>query len=148
MMWTGQLQECVRYTATERFTFLGFIKWDNPIAVELFTDDSARVGKTSKSPGGVRMACRFDLSAEGTGTRMEDALDLSAPSLIIRYAAARGRKVQLARARILAEDWRVAWEDPSKELQMIVVAQVSDTHIDGGPRAPNAPKGSCATSTG
>lgn len=92
----------VRYTATERFRFLGFIKWDNPIAVELLTDDSAVWGDV-KSPGGVRMAYRFDLSAEGTGTRMEDTLTLSAPSLIIRYAAGEARKVQLARARILAE---------------------------------------------
>ncbi|TKK85869.1 SRPBCC family protein [Herbidospora galbida] len=92
----------VRYTATERFRFFGFIKWDNPIAVELFTDDSAVWGDV-KSPGGVRMAYRFDLSAEGTGTRMDDVLNLSAPSLIIKYAASEARKVQLARARILVE---------------------------------------------
>ncbi|GLX94889.1 SRPBCC family protein [Herbidospora sp. NBRC 101105] len=92
----------VRYTATERFRFLGFIKWDNPIAVELFTDDSAVWGDV-KSPGGVRMAYRFDLSAEGTGTRVDDVLNLTAPPLIIRYAASEARKVQLARARILVE---------------------------------------------
>ncbi|WP_066375646.1 hypothetical protein [Herbidospora mongoliensis] len=92
----------IRYVSIERFQFFKVIKWDNPIAVELFNDDSAVWGDV-KSPGGVRMAYRFDLSAEGTRTRVDDVLNLSAPSLLMGFAASEARKVQMARARILVE---------------------------------------------
>ncbi len=91
----------VRYTAVERFKFLGFIRYDNPIRVELFTEELALHGEV-RSPGGVRMGYRFDLSADGSGTRVADRLELHAPWFLLRYAAGEARKVQLARARILA----------------------------------------------
>ncbi|MBE3010472.1 SRPBCC family protein [Microbispora sp. NEAU-D428] len=95
----------VRYTSIERFRFLG-LKYDNPIAVTLLTERLAEklsVRGQVRSPGGVRMGYRFDLSPEAGGTRMDDRLDLSAPWLVMGFAAGQARKVQLARARILAE---------------------------------------------
>lgn len=91
----------VRYTSIERFRFLG-LKYDNPIAVTLLTEGLSVRGQV-RSPGGVRMGYRFDLSPEAGGTRMDDRLDLSAPWLVMGFAAGQARKVQLARARILAE---------------------------------------------
>ncbi|MEU6428446.1 SRPBCC family protein [Microbispora sp. NPDC046973] len=91
----------VRYTSVERFRFLG-LKYDNPIAVTLLTEGLSVRGQVD-SPGGVRMGYRFDLSPEAGGTRVDDRLDLSAPWLVMGFAAGQARKVQLARARILAE---------------------------------------------
>ncbi|GIH29247.1 hypothetical protein Aph01nite_75570 [Acrocarpospora phusangensis] len=91
----------IRYTAVERFKFLGFITHDNPIKVELFTEALSLYGEV-RSPGNIRMAYRFDLSADGDGTRIEDRLDLHAPWFLLRYAAGEARKVQLARAQILS----------------------------------------------
>lgn len=91
----------VRYTSIERFRFLG-LKYDNPIAVTLLTEGLSVRGQV-RSPGGVRMGYRFDLSPEAGGTRVDDRLDLSAPWLVLGFAAGQARKVQLARARILAE---------------------------------------------
>ncbi|WP_182901759.1 SRPBCC family protein [Microbispora sp. H10830] len=91
----------VRYTSIERFRFLG-LKYDNPIAVTLLTEGLSVRGQV-RSPGGVRMGYRFDLSPEAGGTRVDDRLDLSAPWLVMGFAAGQARKVQLARARILAE---------------------------------------------
>ncbi|MEV7802131.1 SRPBCC family protein [Microbispora sp. NPDC088329] len=97
--------EVVRYTSIERFRFLG-LKYDNPIAVTLLTERTAgglSVRGQVRSPGGVRMGYRFDLSPEAGGTRVDDRLDLSAPWLVMGFAAGQARKVQLARGRILAE---------------------------------------------
>ncbi|GAA0422635.1 hypothetical protein Acor_58110 [Acrocarpospora corrugata] len=92
----------IRYTAVERFRFLGFITHDNPIKVELFTEDLSLYGEV-RSPGNIQMRYRFDLIADGERTRVEDRLDLKAPWFLLRYAAGEARKVQLARAQILAE---------------------------------------------
>ncbi len=91
----------VRYTSIERFRFLG-LKYDNPIAVTLLTEGLSVRGQV-RSPGGVRMGYRFDLSPEAGGTRVDDRLDLSAPWPVMGFAAGQARKVQLARARILSE---------------------------------------------
>ena len=56
-----------------------------------------------RSPGRVRMRYRFDLSPEDGGTRVEDRLELTAPWFLTRFAAGQARRVQLARAGILAE---------------------------------------------
>jgi len=92
----------IRYTAVERFRFLWVITHDNPIRVALHTDGLSVHGEV-RSPGRIRMAYRFDLKADGTGTRVNDRLDLTAPWLLVGFAAGEARKVQLARARILAE---------------------------------------------
>ncbi|MEU4331325.1 SRPBCC family protein [Nonomuraea dietziae] len=92
----------IRYTAVERFRFLRIFTHDNPITVALHTDGLSVHGEV-RSPGRVRMAYRFDLEPDGTGTRVSDRLDLTAPWLLAGFAAGQARKVQLARARILAE---------------------------------------------
>lgn len=90
----------VRYTSVERFRFLG-LKYDNPIAVTLLTEGLSVRGQV-RSPGGVRLGYRFDLSPEGPGTRVADRLDVSAAWFLLGFAAGQARKVQLARAGILA----------------------------------------------
>ncbi|MCP2346318.1 SRPBCC family protein [Nonomuraea roseoviolacea] len=97
----------IRYTAVERFRLLpfltyDFLTYDNPIDVALHTDGLSVYGEV-RSPGRVRMAYRFDLAPDGGGTRVRDRLDLTAPWLVAGFAAGQARKVQLARARILAE---------------------------------------------
>ncbi|MFI6790056.1 SRPBCC family protein [Nonomuraea sp. NPDC050383] len=92
----------IRYTAVERFRFLRIFTYDNPIRVALHTDGLSVHGEV-RSPGRIRMAYRFDLEPDGTGTRVSDRLDLTAPWLLAGFAAGQARKVQLARARILTE---------------------------------------------
>ncbi|MFI6325310.1 SRPBCC family protein [Nonomuraea sp. NPDC050556] len=88
----------IRYTAVERFP-LGIT---NPIDVELFVEGLSVFGQV-RSPGNVRLAYRFDLRASGSGTQVEDRLELTAPWYLVRFASGQARKVQLARARILEE---------------------------------------------
>ncbi|MEV0971537.1 SRPBCC family protein [Microtetraspora glauca] len=92
----------VRYTSIERFTFLGVFTHDNPIRVTLLTEGLSVRGDV-KSPGNVRLVYRFDLAPDGPGTRVDDRLEITAPWFLVGYAAREARKVQLARARILAE---------------------------------------------
>ncbi|MEZ0074563.1 SRPBCC family protein [Planotetraspora sp. GP83] len=98
----------IRYTAIERFRFLAGWWWksgithDNAIEVALHTDGLSVYGEV-RSPGGIRMAYRFSLTPDGTGTRVDDRLDMTAPWFLIGYASGEARKVQLARARILAQ---------------------------------------------
>lgn len=92
----------IRYTAVERFRFFGIFTYDNPIKVALHTDDLSVYGEV-RSPARIRMAYRFDLESDGSGTRVSDRLDLTAPWLLAGFAAGQARNVQLARARILAE---------------------------------------------
>ena len=92
----------IRYTAVERFRFLWIFTYDNPIKVALHTDDLSVYGEV-RSPGRIRMAYRFDLEPDGSGTRVSDRLNLTAPWPLAGFAAGQARNVQLARARILAE---------------------------------------------
>ncbi|QRP44861.1 SRPBCC family protein [Amycolatopsis sp. FDAARGOS 1241] len=92
-----------RYTAVERFRFLGFLRHDNPIAVTIRTTGSSAVHGEVVSPGGVRMGYRFDLEPDGAGTRVTDTLRLHTPPGLLRFAASRARAVQLARAGVLAD---------------------------------------------
>ncbi|MFI7153053.1 SRPBCC family protein [Nonomuraea sp. NPDC050022] len=93
--------DVIRYRAVERFRFLRIFTYDNAIDVALHTDGLSVRGEV-RSPGRIRMAYRFDLEPDGTGTRMSDRLDLTAPWLLAGFAAGQARNVQLARARILA----------------------------------------------
>jgi hypothetical protein len=92
----------IRYTSVERFRWLVFT-YHNPIRVALHTSELCVFGDV-KSPGGVRLSYRFELapSPGDGGTRVTDRLVVTAPRFLIRYASGQARKVQLARARILA----------------------------------------------
>jgi hypothetical protein len=97
------------YVAVERFRFLGFLRHDNLIRVTLETEGSglpetAAVHGRVVSPGGVRMTYRFDIEADaaGTGSRMTDTLQLTAPLGLLRFASGQAAAVQRARAQVLA----------------------------------------------
>ncbi|WP_067174003.1 SRPBCC family protein [Microtetraspora niveoalba] len=92
----------IRYTSIERFRFLGVFTHDNPIKVTLLTEGLSVRGDVT-SPGNVRLVYRFDLAPDGSGTRVEDLLEITAPWYLAAFAAGQARKVQLARAGILAE---------------------------------------------
>ncbi|WP_040809666.1 SRPBCC family protein [Nocardia concava] len=90
------------YVAVERFRFLGF-KYDNRIRVSLLGTPGKAVWGEVNSPGGVHMAYRFDLTETPEGTRIDDELRLRTPFGLLAFASGQARKVQLARATILAE---------------------------------------------
>jgi hypothetical protein len=92
-----------QYVSVERFHFLGLVKYDNLIKVTLRTTGDGVEGEVD-SPGGVRLDYRFQLTADGEGTEVEDVLVVHATlKPIFWYATRKAREVQLARAGILAE---------------------------------------------
>ncbi|MFE3024894.1 SRPBCC family protein [Nocardia tengchongensis] len=93
------------YVAVERFRALG-LKYDNRIRVALLGTPGKAVWGEVDSPGGVRMAYRFDLTATDAGTRVDDELRLRTPFGLMAFASGQARKVQLARAGILADRLR------------------------------------------
>ncbi|MEU1204801.1 SRPBCC family protein [Nocardia sp. NPDC005825] len=90
------------YLAVERFRFLG-LKHDNRIRVALLGTPGKAVWGEVDSPGGVRMGYRFDLTPTDEGTRVDDELRLRTPFGLMAFASGQARKVQLARAGILAD---------------------------------------------
>ncbi|MFE3228636.1 SRPBCC family protein [Nocardia sp. NPDC059228] len=90
------------YVAVERFRLLG-LKYDNRIRVSLEGTPGKAVWGEVNSPGGVHMAYRFEFADGPEGTRIEDELRLRTPLGLMAFASGQARKVQLARATILAE---------------------------------------------
>ncbi|MFE3194946.1 SRPBCC family protein [Nocardia sp. NPDC059240] len=90
------------YVAVERFRLLS-LKYDNRIRVSLEGTPASSVWGEVNSPGGVHMAYRFDLTPTPEGTRVDDELRLRTPFGLMAFASGQARKVQLARATILAD---------------------------------------------
>ncbi|MGV9664557.1 SRPBCC family protein [Nocardia niigatensis] len=90
------------YVAVERFRLLG-LKYDNRIRVSLLGTPGKAVWGEVDSPGGVHMAYRFDLTTTPQGTHIEDELRLRTPFGLMAFASGQARKVQLARATVLAD---------------------------------------------
>jgi carbon monoxide dehydrogenase subunit G len=87
------------YTAVERFR-LGPVKYDNHIRVNLTVGDNV-VASDVRSPGGVRMAHRFELSDHVDGCEIVERAHLTAPFGLVRFAASQARGVLHARRAIL-----------------------------------------------
>lgn len=87
------------YTAVERFR-LGPVRYDNHIRVKLTVGDNV-VASDVRSPGGVRMAHRFELSDHFEGCEVVERAHLTAPFGLVRFAASQARGVLHARRAIL-----------------------------------------------
>jgi hypothetical protein len=99
--------DTVRYTAVERFRFLGIPWHDNVIDVTLVADADglphcAEVSGDVRSPGRVRMSYRFAIDRHEAGSVVTDILRLRTPPGLLRFAASQAGAVQRARARVLA----------------------------------------------
>lgn len=88
------------YTAVERFRF-GPFKYDNHIRVRLTAADNV-VASEVRSPGGVRMAHRFELAGHADGCAVVERARLTTPFGLLRFAASQARGVLRARPAILA----------------------------------------------
>lgn len=98
----------VRYTAVERFRFLGLLRHDNVIDVTLVAvpdrlPDAAEISGEVRSPARVRMCYRFAIDRDGAGSLVTDTLRLRTPPGLLRFAAAQAGAVQQARARVLRD---------------------------------------------
>ncbi|MDX3355783.1 SRPBCC family protein [Streptomyces sp. ME01-24h] len=98
----------VRYTAVERFRFLGPLRHDNVIDVTLVAlpdrlPDSAEISGEVRSPARVRMRYRFAIDRDGAGSVVTDTLRLRTPPALLRFATAQAGAVQRARARVLRD---------------------------------------------
>lgn len=88
------------YTAVERFR-LGPFKYDNHIRIRLTAADNV-VASDVRSPGGVRLAHRFELAEHADGCEIVERTHLTAPFGLLRFAASQALSVQRARRDILA----------------------------------------------
>ena len=96
----------VRYTAVERFRFLGVLRHDNLIDVTLVAaggglPQTAEISGEVRSPGRVRMSYRFGIARDEAGSVVTDTLHLRTPPGLLRFAASQAGAVQQARARVL-----------------------------------------------
>ena len=87
------------YTAVERFR-LGPFKYDNHIRVAMTAGDNV-VASDVRSPGGVRLAHRFELTDHPDGCEVVERTRLTAPFGLLRFAASQALGVQRARQGIL-----------------------------------------------
>jgi hypothetical protein len=87
------------YRAVERFR-LGPFRYDNHMRVKLTTGDNV-VCSDVHSPGGVRLAHRFELSEHAEGCEIVERTHLTAPFGLLRFAASQALRVQHARRAIL-----------------------------------------------
>lgn len=87
------------YTAVERFR-LGPFRYDNHIRVRLSAADNV-VASEVRSPGGVRLSHRFELSEHADGCEVVERTRLTAPFGLLRFAASQALGVQRARRGIL-----------------------------------------------
>ncbi|WP_431967052.1 SRPBCC family protein [Actinacidiphila sp. bgisy160] len=98
----------VRYTAVERFRFLGLLRHDNVIDVTLVAVPdrlplSAEISGEVRSPARVHMGYRFAIDRDGAGSLVTDTLRLRTPPGLLRFAASQAGAVQRARARVLKD---------------------------------------------
>lgn len=96
-------QHAVRYTAVERFRFLGLLRWDNPIRVVMRVDPvQRRITQEVTSPGGVRLRSTVDLLESAEGATVDELIEVSSPRLLRSYVLRQARRAQLYRAGELA----------------------------------------------
>lgn len=86
-----------RYVSVERFRF-GPLKWDNPIRVTTTGTPDRQVVSDVRSPGWVTLHSTVDLTADGEGTAVAEAIVLRTPWLLRSFALGQARTVQKARA--------------------------------------------------
>lgn len=94
------------YVAVERFRF-GPLRWDNAIRVTMTgVGPHEQVISAVVSPGWVRLFSTVTLTADGDGTRMDEAIELHTPWPLRRFALGEAQKVQRGRAAELARRMR------------------------------------------
>lgn len=84
-----------RYTTTEEFRFLGFIRYLNRIAVALrLTDPPARMDAHVDSPGNVTLDVEYHFSAHENGTRLREIVHIQSPRWTTRFVISEATKAQ------------------------------------------------------
>ncbi|WP_233196600.1 SRPBCC family protein [Verrucosispora sp. ts21] len=87
------------YVAVERFRFLRLLRWDNRIRVRMVTTrPGAQLVSDVVSPARVRLRAVVDLTAEETGTRVQERVTATAPALLRRFVTGQARQVAAYRA--------------------------------------------------
>ncbi|WP_244945051.1 SRPBCC family protein [Couchioplanes caeruleus] len=90
--------QAVSYVAVERFRF-GPLSWHNPIRVTMTSPvPGRRLTSDVRSPGRVHLVATVDLTPEGEGTRVTEAVTVSFPRLLRGFVLGQARSVQQARA--------------------------------------------------
>ncbi|MFV2021241.1 SRPBCC family protein [Micromonospora sp. LOL_023] len=104
-------REVLRYVAVERFRFGGLLRYDNVLHVrQTNTEPSRQLVMEVRSPA--RVSVRFVMEIESTALAMEPAVtgstvtvtvSLTMPTILRSFVVRTAKRVQLVRARTLAE---------------------------------------------
>lgn len=92
----------VSYLSVERFTFLGFIRYDNRIRVTTtLTQPDRQLVSDVDSPLSVKVRFVFDLQPGDSGTWLHETVTARMPGLLRGFVTQEAKSVQQARSRIL-----------------------------------------------
>lgn len=101
----AQGRPVVRYQSVERFRFLGFIRYDNHIAVTTtLTQPQRQLVSDVDSPLAVKLRFVFDFQPAdnpGNGTWVQETVTAHMPGLLRGFVVSEAQRVQQARAQIL-----------------------------------------------
>ena len=100
----SQGHKIIHYASVERFNFLGFIHYDNPLKVTMtLAQPPTQLISDVVSPARVRVRFVFDLQPDTDGTWIEETVTAQMPRLLQGFVVAEAKRVQVERARILKE---------------------------------------------
>ncbi|HEX2621020.1 MAG TPA: hypothetical protein VHL11_12755 [Phototrophicaceae bacterium] len=102
----GDGRDFCRYVSVERFHFLKWITYDNPIRVTTtFTQpDREMISEVDSRPGvHVQFIFQFDPDSTGTtaGTWVKETITATTPSVLLNFTVSQAKAVQQARSGIL-----------------------------------------------
>jgi hypothetical protein len=84
-----------RYTTTEEFRFLGFLRYLNRIDVSLrLTNPPARMDAHVDSPGNVTLDVEYHFSARENGTHLREIVHIQSPHWATRFVISEATKAQ------------------------------------------------------
>ncbi len=93
-----------RYRSVERFSFLGFIRYDNLLRVTTtLTRPLQQMVSDVDSPFSVRVRFTFDFEPGDGGTWVQETVSVKMPAPLKRFVVSEAKRVQQERARILKQ---------------------------------------------
>ncbi|WFE24026.1 SRPBCC family protein [Solwaraspora sp. WMMD937] len=94
----------LRYVAVERFKIVGPLRYDNILHVrQTETDPGRRLVMQVRSPARVSVRFVMETEPDGTGSAVTVTVSLTMPALLRSYVVRTAKRVQMFRARTLAE---------------------------------------------
>lgn len=92
----------ISYTSVEKFRFLGFIPYSNPIRIQMtFTRPNEQIVTIVRTRFGVKVDFIFELTQDAHGCLMTETITVHAPRWLAGFVMKQARQVQQVRAAAL-----------------------------------------------